>query len=61
MIDLTQIILKIQSLISTLKRKGALQSDGEVDEYALGDFYYAEHIYIGNALYIGEVCVWNDW
>jgi hypothetical protein len=61
MIDLTAIVVKIQSIIARLKRYGALQSDGEVDEYALGPYYLVYHIALGWALYINEIQVWNDW
>jgi hypothetical protein len=63
MIDLTVIINEIEKLIAQVKRWGTYTQDGhgEVEEWAFGSFMFVSHVALGEALYINEVCVWNNW
>jgi hypothetical protein len=61
MIDLFPIILEIRALIAKIRTNGEYETDGEVDEWTWKNFYFCDHVALGQSLYIDDVQVWNNW
>jgi len=53
----------LQELVELTRRDGVYETDryGEVEEWQLGPYLYQSHAALGEAFYIDDVCVWNNW
>ena len=53
----------LQELIELTRRDGVYEADryGEVEEWHLGPYLFQSHVALGEAFYIEDRCVWNNW
>jgi len=61
MIDLSAILQHIKNIVGATKKFGIYYPDNVVEEWAWKNFCVIEHVGLGQALYINEIQVWNNW
>jgi hypothetical protein len=61
MLNLLPIIQHINNIIGATKKFGTYETDGEVEEWTWKHFCFIDHVALGQALYINDVQIWNNW